>query len=124
VTTQIRVICTDSGTHPSREIELLSYSADPDPVVDIVRRAGLIRDGKVKFGRQETGNGSLVSLGDVADPRGALWRFVCPTCRRDWPLRDDTLIRVLQPLIAAGRTSVDFSALPPELLARLGANVT
>lgn len=124
---EVRIVCTgmhhgkdDEGrdtvfTHPSREIELLSY--DPEARIAVpLRRANRHRIGGLEFDHEkQVDSGSLVELGDVADPRGALWRFTCVSCGRDRPLRDDTLAKILDGYLAAGRASVDISALPARL---------
>jgi hypothetical protein len=127
---QLRIICTDQGTHPSRELALIwHHGEDPELL------AGLLADDQLSEAEARTVynwdrtsylaqrraarggyvHGGVVDVGDESDGRGPLWRFRCPTCRRDVQLRDDKMRRLVEGLLAAGRVSVDISQLPASL---------
>lgn len=133
-TTQIRVICTDQqfvdgvkvSTHPSREIAVIRWNgtdhellavllADPEVVPE--EALALVEwEQTDALAKRSARRGGSVDLADphergFVDERGALWRFQCPTCRRDVPMRDSRLRRLVEGLLADGRTSVDLSHL-------------
>jgi hypothetical protein len=133
---QVRVVCTDRETHASRELSPpLELTDDPKWREILVadeqlsereaeavyrwervghwsrdsRRGGRVQHARVTVGMTQAGDGEV---GDPGDGRGGLWRFRCPTCRRDVPMRDDTLVRLIEGYLAAGRRAVDISCLP------------
>lgn len=79
------------------------------------RRGGRVEGVRVNFSGRR--NNAEINDPNYADPddlyaRGSLWRFVCPTCRRDVVMRGDRIRKLVDGLIHAGRVSVDLSYLP------------
>jgi hypothetical protein len=110
---EFRVVCTDKGAHPSRELAIFApippYN-DAGVWVGDAADTGLAWDewdmniernatGVVVYGR------TLRSTTDA----GTLWRFKCPTCRRDLPLRDTDLGCIVLAFVGAGHQSLDIS---------------
>ncbi len=135
VTQGPRIVCTDRGTHPSRELAPpLEIHDDPEwrtilhadeemtgeeaewlyqaervgywPSSRVAKRGGQVKTARVEFGQTKWGD---VEVGDPGDGQGFLWRFRCPTCRRDVPMRTKRLNAILEGYAAAGRTSADIS---------------
>lgn len=130
MTDTVRVVCTDRDTHPSRELAVLRRRDEIPEIQESVLRqfeeAGLGKEEAAmlyeweqadSIGRRSSRRGGYVRLATVAEfsERGPLWRFRCPTCRRDVPMRGDRLLRLLDGLLAAGRVSVDLSYLGANL---------
>jgi hypothetical protein len=121
----IRIICTDKRTHPSRELALFTIRDDPrwrqaladDPEFTPAEAAWLYENDRItQVGeRRRHGGGAVVSHDAESEPDpGARtrWRFTCPECGRDVPLRDETFRRLLDGVLAAGWRVVDLSDLP------------
>lgn len=131
----VRIICTDRGTHPSRELAPpLEIHDDPEWQRILhaddqltadeaewlyqaeraghwtrrAKRGGEVRATKVEIGQTQTGS---VEIGDPGDGQGFLWRFKCPTCTRDVPMRTKRLNKLLEGYATAGWTTLDISRL-------------
>lgn len=138
----VRVVCTDRDTHPSRELappmeihddpewRAILHAADELSAEEAewlyqaeramhwthrAKRGGDVKAAKVHIGQTQRGD---VEIGDPGDGQGFLWRFRCPTCRRDLPLRTNRLNRILMGHMKAGLPSFDIS-MRPEILRRL-----
>lgn len=151
----VRIVCTDKGTHPSRELayvrhygedlEWLKVLRSEEPLQDLLgmdlpplsdreaqwvhdiervmphgrlaRRGGYVDTSRVEFGftNPDVEYIGVAWLDSEPDRRGQLWRFQCPTCKRDTPMRDATVRRLVEGILAAGRVVVDLSRLPANL---------
>lgn len=131
----LRVVCTDRDTHPSRELATILRTSDDPEFLDALLREDLTADeaqwvhdnGLMVYVERSARRGGSVRPTRVehgftmdADPeqingRGVLWRFQCPTCKRDVPMREHTLRRLVDGVIAAGHVVVDISRLPATL---------
>lgn len=123
-----RVICTDDGSHPSRECAELHLSYSPDDLAMFETLAFEAEDletannflhlydadrlGYGKSRRNRRGDSThaqdVIKRRDLGD---ALWRFTCPTCRRDVPIKATKLAEVLHQFGAAGLRTLDISHL-------------
>ncbi len=112
----VRFICTDKGTHPSREIGVLvRYSDDDETVIaptdKLAARSNTWRNGRasarVKAPLSHEGKGIIFD--DVT------WRFRCPTCRREIQWRLGRAIEAVDALIASGASLLDISRLPARM---------
>jgi hypothetical protein len=139
----VRIVCTDKGTHPSRELAVLRSDPAPDDprLLAELRQehapdqaediylgemlGDLLRHDRSGLRRRDHGvpTGGLERRTDVRDhsqdffvPR---WRFRCPTCRRDVQLRHDAAIVLVEKILAAypetRLPAVDISLLPANL---------
>ncbi len=108
-----RVVCTDRGQHPER---LLGYLFDrrASEHGDIYARPRP-RPSQQDGDRQSHRRKRALSLSHEAglSDKAPTQRFVCNTCRRDTPLRPDTLERVVDALLSADATrrTLDVSSL-------------
>jgi hypothetical protein len=112
----LTIVCTNRDRHPSVKFGDASISAAIDlPAVDkrpaqhIPERVNI----STEFKRDHRGvptEGHLViveaGVGDTA------FRFRCPHCGLDRPLRQSTTLRVVRDLLARGVSLLDVSALP------------
>lgn len=112
----IRLICTDKGTHPSREIGVLTRHSDDDddvvaPTDKLSWRSNAWRNGRasarVKDRLSHEGKG--VIFDDVT------WRLRCPTCRREIQWRLGRAIEIVDTLVDSGVSLLDVSRLPATL---------
>lgn len=112
---QVRLICTDKGTHPTRELGVIHRNADNDEMTllptdraqPVVERAG--RAGTVVNRAMTTSEGRGIELSDL------LWSVRCPTCSLHVEWKDDRAVSVVDEIlsgIAGARVTVDLSALP------------
>jgi hypothetical protein len=131
---QLRIVCTDRGTHPSRELAVIHHTRQTRRSPEQLREAldanygGFSMQGQVAFlytsddliyrvGFRPARRGGALMCGEIIDSTdGRRWRFRCPTCRRDVPMRQERLLRLVRQLIEAGRVSVDLSAVAASLL--------
>jgi hypothetical protein len=141
---EVRIICTDRKTHPSRELAPpLEIRDDPEwrKILHAdgeltgeeaewlyqnertlywtrrSKRGGEVEATKVEIGQTQPDHVDL-EIGDPGDGQGFLWRFKCPTCHRDLPLRTNKLNRILESHVKAGLRSLDIST-KPSILRRL-----
>ena len=112
--------CTDRDSHSSRVLDRVGLKPDtgkPDTLTadewDMTRLTTFIWHDTKRGGgiRNGTPHGELLLEEGVY-----VWRFHCPTCRRDLQVKYGTLIRVMNQLHAAGVSSVDISKLPATLV--------
>lgn len=129
----VRVVCTDKGTHPSRELALLldrGTAYDPewqtalfaDPALTADEAAWLVEHEQIDAtGERTAARGGVVRCGSVEDAASEdhdKWRMKCPTCRRDVQLRDENMRRLVAGALASTdrpRVVVDLSLLPATL---------
>ncbi len=102
----VRIICTDRRTHPSRllaefDVEedepmhlacLASYPGDEAAALDAYER-WQVRPVTRRGGKR--GEVHAARVDEVVDGQ-MRWRLRCPTCRRDVPLRAETLVAVVR----------------------------
>lgn len=130
----VRMICTDGGTHPSRELGSLAL-VEPEPEVYEVLRA----EAGPEFTPQEvealheyerlSSMGSRLTARERHRPGRAqpmaprdnrlvdevghqTWHFACPTCGRDTEMGRNTTIKLVEGLARAGESRCDISHLP------------
>ena len=129
----IRIVCTDKKTHPSRELALIIIRDDPqwrqaladDPEFTPAEAEWIYqRDRITQMERRAARGGAVHARPAEVEPDGSdeletddrraqtHWRFTCPECGRDTLLRDETFRRLLSGVQAAGWRVVDLSALP------------
>lgn len=131
---QVRVVCTDKGTHASRELDVLTLTDDPELLEVLLEGAAAgeyseaearaqyeyerINGTTTRSSKRKGANAAVVAR-RVSLERdaltGSLYRFVCPTCRRDVPLSQEKLAVILEHYAHAGRVSFDISLLPANL---------
>ena len=106
---EIRFRCTDKDTHPSRELDRVRLS--PDTELSATERLGpfTMREGKRSAGRVRLREDPILEKGVN------MYRFACPTCRRDLQVKYENLIDMMDRLHAAGVSAVDISKLPATL---------
>lgn len=136
-----RIVCTDGGTHPSRELAPPMYIRDDPEWREILhadehltaeeaewlyqgerveywthraKRGGDVKASKVEIGQTQFDH-VLLEIGDPGDGQGFLWRFRCPTCRRDVPLRTAKLNPILERFADAGQPTLDITNIPAVL---------
>lgn len=114
LTHEIRFVCTDRATHPSREIGVLTRHGDDDdgvlaPTDKVSAWSNNPSTGRAKMREPLSHKGKGIIFDDVT------WRFRCPTCRREVQWRLGRTIATLDTLIEAGVNHVDISALPANL---------
>lgn len=107
-----RFVCTDRGQHPSRELQVVTYRVEGDSAVALARgyryakrRRSVVQQGSGGWQMQ------FSPQGDPTLQMIPLWRFRCPTCRRDKQIKQDELLVILPELHKNGVASVDISAL-------------
>lgn len=112
---EVRFLCTDKGTHPSRELGVIGRYADDDEMVILpTDRMGLVSHRKGHMGTvtnraSRTTEGRGATLGDV------LWLLSCPSCDLNVEWRDDRAVAIVDDILAGipgPRVTVDLSALP------------
>jgi hypothetical protein len=111
---KIRIVCTDRGTHPSRELATLSWRGTLGLLLTEGGHDGdsiLAGGDRVSHRRPEAVVASSVVDQEDDHPNGPLWRFRCRTCRRDKPLRDKGLRELIVRYTTAGLSRIDISHL-------------
>lgn len=127
---ETRIVCTGKDQHPSRELRVITYCVDGGEAFGHwVRRCaelgweGLKFPRLLAYGSRTARNSRTVLQRDVAgvsiedaqehmDLRQKnLWRFQCPTCKRDKQIKAETLEASLLKLHQAGVSKVDISRL-------------
>lgn len=136
---EVRIVCTDEGAHPSRELALLIWrGGDPDRTMwEQLRTDGEVDQAEAEIfqqyekvdvvarraSRRGAGHGVHVPVfmarvlerelpadeAGVMEKRGSLFRFQCRTCRLDVPMRQDRVNQLLAGLAAAGVSTFDLS---------------
>lgn len=124
---EIRFICTDKGTHPSRELLIIGRLVDGGKehraYLDRIARgrkppyewgahplyAPSHREGK-RRGEDDWAVWNGGSQNDGSNPD--VWRMRCPTCRRDVQPKTATLVPIMDTLHEARMSSGDISILP------------
>ncbi|MEZ5115029.1 MAG: hypothetical protein R2737_02065 [Candidatus Nanopelagicales bacterium] len=102
---RLRLVCTDRGTHPSRQLGVLVGWRVGDGYAVSVEAHDLTEPRSVT---------SPQGPGEYADRAtlGRTHRFTCPTCGRDLPMSQDRLVRLFTGTADAGVDRVDVSLLP------------
>jgi hypothetical protein len=114
---QFRIICTDQGQHPSRELVVLvpeaPFGIGGAWVGDADELGTRWKDWVPLADRNSTGH--LVSAkpdwAAVGDGEHA-WRFRCPSCKRDVPINDQRLSEIVMGFIDRGVPQLDISRIP------------
>lgn len=129
----VRVVCTGRGSHPSRELADLRVGNDPElkrllakdlPADEL--EAFYAADltwavGERAYGREllrpdpkrENVRLSPVDNGDEAlEQSKTSWRFQCPSCRRDFQIRNERLRESLIRLAELDTHRLDISLIP------------
>jgi hypothetical protein len=126
---QVRIVCTDRGTHPSRELAVMRRLPHWPELEEVMRAAPEIGPANAtmlvdwdRTGAIESRNGRRpdgVSAADVealapGEDTPPRWRLRCPTCRRDVPLRHQQMTRLVAGVLDSDTPSrpVDVSYLP------------
>lgn len=111
----IRIVCTDRGEHPSRELAVVM--ATPN-----VRDQSRWTYSPTEFRQGPRGRVACQvvddHVGGLDAPKGVYrrrWKFSCPSCRRNPQFRDEQMTRLIEGLRSAGTTFVDLSYLPANL---------
>lgn len=128
---QVRVVCTDRGTHPSRELAVILLRGNETrealgPVLGVGAAERLDAFDRVQAPTvRRTRRGDVVpsAPAEVAQDNGGplpglrapTWRLRCPTCGRDVQRSGDRMRRLVERLADAGVPTVDISALPANL---------
>lgn len=106
---RIRIICTDEGQHPSRDLGLIDWQPDNDEdarvwdaktPLDELRAVSLVSSGRTTNGGKwyATTRGASIQT-ETRKDGGSTFVTQCPTCsgsRAVHRLRDDTLRRFLE----------------------------
>lgn len=128
---QVRIVCTDRGTHASREIALLVHHGDDRELLDALQADPVLagepaeqvyrHDRLSYYQTRQARRGGSVHGGavdaEVDDLDHATWRFRCPTCPRNVPAQADRLLRLVERLLDERVSTVDLTHLPEWLRA-------
>jgi hypothetical protein len=120
MTTEIKLICTDRGQHPSADLDTVRVEDDgsfdvvntrmaPAPWAN-VRGARMIVDRESHVAPRRVLSKSESRREDY-EGRWR-WRRQCERCRRDVPLNKKTMSRIIARVLAADQRVVDVSWLP------------
>lgn len=96
----VTVVCTDKGTHPRRRLGWFDRTEHDD--------------GQIHYMYERIGKRAEYAGTALAGPTGvtsADARLRCPTCRRDVPLRRDTMAQMVEHMVAQRLTRLDISLL-------------
>lgn len=113
---EVRFICTDKRTHPSREIGIAHRYADDDEMVILpTDRAGLVSERRNRAGRVTKSRTSRTTEGRARSLGDQLWILDCASCPLHIEWRNDRAVAILDEILSAipgSRVTVDLSALP------------
>lgn len=88
----VHIVCTARGQHKRRGLAVMLY----DPLTRAVN--------------QDVAQGGGRSVTEYVEGRRLRYRFTCPVCRLDVPLRRHRLERMVRAAGEVGETSIDLSS--------------
>ena len=98
----VRFVCTDKGTHPSRELATLGLL--PEAYAQLHEGGVRVRGSQRVGGRREIIKSPLVEPASQQP-----WQLPCPTCRRNPEFSAARMVSLMEQLQAAGVRHVDLS---------------
>src|SRR5690349_8956230 len=91
----LRFICTDRGTHPTREIGVLTRFDDDDEMVILSTDRLMYQEGRLGAAGDVVTRATVTTEGRGEALADVLWVFHCPTCRLHIQWRDDRAVRIV-----------------------------